>query len=304
MANITQIRLSGTTYDIVDESAVHSLSGYSTTQEMNQAITAATAALAEAISEQGYQTSGDVQTAINEATSGLAQSSAVTALNDTVTGHTADTTIHVTVADKTSWNAKLDAADVTGFFGAVNYDSQSKRINFYNTSTGGTVLAYVDATDFIKDGMVDTVEIDTPSGGTYSGQTCLIITFNTDAGKEEIDIPISGIFDADNYYTVDEIDQMTSDIYNEIDTKEEVIATALNDLDSSKQDELVSGVNIKTINNESILGSGNITLQAQITIDDALSTSSENPVQNKVVTNAINGKNQVITISGEELIIS
>lgn len=228
MADISKIRLSGTTYDIVDESAVHSLSAYSTTQEVNNAITAATTALAESIEEQGYQNASQVNDAVTAAT---------TPINNTLTAHTADTTIHVTAADKSNWNGKVNPADIAGLFGAVEYDSNTKHINFKHDATG-TTLAYVDATDFIKDGMVDTVEIDTPSGGTYSGQTCLIITFNTDAGKEEIDIPISDIFDADNYYTVDEIDEMTSDIYDEIDTKEEVIASALTELNDTKQDAL------------------------------------------------------------------
>lgn len=229
MADISKIRLSGTTYDIVDESAVHSLSAYSTTQEVNNAITAATTALAESIEEQGYQNASQVNDAVTAAT---------TPINNTLTAHTADTTIHVTAADKSNWNGKVNPADIAGLFGAVEYDSNTKHINFKHDATGAT-LAYVDATAFIKDGMVDTVEIDTPSGGTYSGQTCIIITFNTDAGKEEIDIPISDIFDASNYYTVDEIDQMTSDIYNEIDTKEEVIASALTELNDTKQDKLV-----------------------------------------------------------------
>lgn len=43
--------------------------------------------------------------------------------------------------------------------------------------------------------------------------------------------------------------------------KEEVIASALTELKEGKQDNLVSGENIKTINNQSILGSGNITIQ-------------------------------------------
>lgn len=61
---------------------------------------------------------------------------------------------------------------------------------------------------------------------------------------------------------------------------------------ASKQDTLVSGQNIKTINGESILGEGNIEIQGggTITVDSELSTTSENPVQNKVITNAINGK--------------
>ena len=61
---------------------------------------------------------------------------------------------------------------------------------------------------------------------------------------------------------------------------------------SSKQDQLVSGTNIKTVNGQSILGNGNIDITGggTITVDSALSTTSENPVQNKVITNAINGK--------------
>ena len=61
---------------------------------------------------------------------------------------------------------------------------------------------------------------------------------------------------------------------------------------ASKQDKLVSGTNIKTINNQSILGSGNISIESgtSITVDSALSTTSENPVQNKVITKALQTK--------------
>lgn len=61
---------------------------------------------------------------------------------------------------------------------------------------------------------------------------------------------------------------------------------------ASKQDTLVSGTNIKTVNGQSLLGNGNIDITSggTITVDSSLSTTSENPVQNKVITNAINGK--------------
>ena len=61
---------------------------------------------------------------------------------------------------------------------------------------------------------------------------------------------------------------------------------------ASKQDKLVSGTNIKTINDQSLLGSGNISIESgtSITVDSALSTTSENPVQNKVVTNTLQTK--------------
>lgn len=60
----------------------------------------------------------------------------------------------------------------------------------------------------------------------------------------------------------------------------------------SKQATLVSGTNIKTINNTSLLGSGNISIQGggSVIVDNALSITSENPVQNKVITGALNGK--------------
>lgn len=295
MANITKIRISGSTYSIIDETAIHSLAGYSTTAEMNAAITAATDALAESIAEQGYQTATDVQNAIT----GKADTTAVTQVNNALTAHTANTEIHVTVANKNAWNAKLDASDVEGFFGAVAYDSQTKRINFYNTSVEGDVLGYIDATDFIKDGMVSNVEIKNVTGKG----TCIVITFNSDAGKQAIEIPITQIFDASNYYTTAQtqsyvqgytydkstIDQKISqsgtfDPTQYYDTAHTYSKTEVNTLldgkaDASttytktqvdtalagKQATLVSGTNIKTVGGTSLLGSGNVaTLHASL----------------------------------------
>lgn len=61
-----------------------------------------------------------------------------------------------------------------------------------------------------------------------------------------------------------------------------------------KQNTLVSGENIKTINGESILGSGDIEIQGgsvvDITIDQAYNPESENAQSGKAVAEAINGK--------------
>ena len=86
-------------------------------------------------------------------------------------------------------------------FGDVRYVSRSKRINFYSASNSDRVLAWIDATDFIKDGMVDNVEVKVIGGKSY-----LVIIFNTDSGKQPIQISISDIFDASNYYTKAEVD--------------------------------------------------------------------------------------------------
>lgn len=274
MANISKIRLSGQTYTIVDETAIHSLADYSTTAQMNQAITAATDALATTIAEQGYQTATDVQNAI----SGKADTSAVTAVNDALTGHTANTDIHVTVADKTAWNAKLDASDVENFFGAVAYDSTTKRINFYNESTGDTVLAFIDATDFVKDGFLSSVTIDNK---TIEGQSvpCMVFIWNTDAGVQETDIPLSGIFNPSNYYDKDAIDGLLADKLDvdDFETYSGATATAI----GAKQDELTAGTGIDITSNViSVTG-------VPLTVDDTVTSGSSNPVKSSGIYNAI-----------------
>lgn len=115
---------------------------------------------------------------------------------------------------------------VTDYFDGAEYDSNSKRINFKH---GNTVKAYVDATDFIKDGMVDNVAVATPTSGNNSGVTCLVVTFNTESGKEDIEVPLSLIFNPSNYYDKTAADEkfLTISAYTE---DEEVVAAALNDL--------------------------------------------------------------------------
>lgn len=64
------------------------------------------------------------------------------------------------------------------------YDSGTKKINL--TGKSNAVLATIDATDFIKDGMVQNVELEGNN---------LIFTFNTDAGTEEITVDLSKFID-------------------------------------------------------------------------------------------------------------
>ena len=64
------------------------------------------------------------------------------------------------------------------------------------------------------------------------------------------------------------------------------------DLANGKQDELVSGTNIKTINGESILGSGNIECATKTYVDDLVGDI------NSVLENIINGGLITFTIDG------
>ena len=128
---------------------------------------------------------------VNKAGNDVKLQDEIDSINTSITSHTADATIHVTSSDKTAWNNKV---------GYAEYSSTDKKIYFYKNDTDtATSICYVDATDFIKDGMVQNVEIKNVTSGV-SQVTCLVITFNTDSGKEDINIPISDIFDASNYY--------------------------------------------------------------------------------------------------------
>lgn len=101
-------------------------------------------------------------------------------------------------------------------------------------------------------------------------------TFNTYSGS--VDTALNAKADTATTYTKTEVDN------------------AITAATSTKQDTLVSGTNIKTINNESILGEGNITIQGggggggSITVDQTLDSGSTNPVANSAITTSVNEK--------------
>ena len=323
MSNILdKIKLSGVTYDLIDSTAIHSMDGYWTSGQTQDAITAATNALAESIAEQNYATTGYVQEAIAEASgvttgqvqtmiddsiSGKADTTAVTQAiseatsgkvdNDTYTAYTAATdtalgnkadknnTIVNWVPDayssgqtsgdngqlnvrlvkgnnttssvntvisakgglfiernfyggadiKVDFNtvaAKTDIPSVSGYADTVAYDTNSKEMKFYHGGTGGTEVYSFDASPFLIDGMVQNVEI---KDVEISGETvtCLVISFNTDAGKQDINIPISEIFDASNYYTKTEVDAALSAKSDSSAVTEEISAAVSGKVDNS-----------------------------------------------------------------------
>lgn len=80
---------------------------------------------------------------------------------------------------------------------------------------------------------------------------------------------------------------------NPLNTTSDNMVDAINEVNTlakNKQDKLTSGTNIKTINNQSLLGSGNIEISApSITVDTTMSDTSTNPVQNKVIKAYVDG---------------
>lgn len=110
---------------------------------------------------------------------------------------------------------------------------------------------------------IDNIEI---SGVTYSAGTNIDITNKV--------ISVTGI-DTSTFASKEDLNELSG----KVDTLSATVDT--------KQDTLVSGINIKTINNTSILGEGNIVIEGGGTVDPNLDINSDNAVANSAITNAI-----------------
>ena len=203
------------------------------------------------------------------------------------------------------------------FFDNVKYDSGSKKINFTN---GDDVIATIDATGFIKDGMVSNVEI---------SESNLVITFNTDAGKAPISIALTDIFNPANYYDKTEVDGKlalkadASNVYTKedadgkfltehqsladyptINTMNTALSQKANATDIYTQTEINNKLDAKANSADlaTVATSGSYNdltdkpvIPEGAVVDEALSDTSKNPVQNKVVNEAIGKKQDTIS---------
>lgn len=79
----------------------------------------------------------------------------------------------------------LDGTNLTSTIG-LSYDSENKKIKL--TGIGNAEIASVDASDFIKDGMLNTARFDPETKE-------ITLTFNTASGKDPIKINVSSLVD-------------------------------------------------------------------------------------------------------------
>lgn len=86
---------------------------------------------------------------------------------------------------------KKNGTDVEGHLN-LTYNTETKKINLEGFDS--SIIASIDATAFIKDGMINTVDLVTDPESHDPG-TYLVITFNTDAGKDAIYLDVTGLID-------------------------------------------------------------------------------------------------------------
>ena len=190
----------------VGELTINFAEGYETLSTKNSNNNIATFS-SDAVLDRKYISSGAVVSAISAVSQTIEDNEYVIAQtfndqNDRIealegagflTGYT-ETDPTVPAWAKASTKPTYTAAEVgalstaTTYFDDVEYDSNTKRINFKKNNS---VIDYVDATAFIKDGMVSSVTV---SNGN------LVVSFNTDAGKEDITLALTQIFNPSNYY--------------------------------------------------------------------------------------------------------
>lgn len=84
---------------------------------------------------------------------------------------------------------KKSGTNVKGYLN-LTYNTETKKINLEGFDS--SVIASIDATAFIKDGMINTVELVTDPKSHDPG-TYLVITFNTDAGKDAIYLDVTSL---------------------------------------------------------------------------------------------------------------
>lgn len=112
----------------------------------------------------------------------------------TVTDKAVDITIPaatVTGVDSADKFLSLSNKNVKSEIG-LKYDGTKKKIQL--TGKGSSVVAEIDATSFIKDGMLESAELVKNPAGQAAG-TYLKLAFNTDAGVEDIFVNVTELID-------------------------------------------------------------------------------------------------------------
>ena len=234
-AQITIMDVEGAAENVQD--AIDALSAYTNTKltEEKNAREAADTTLQNNIDALSLSTDTKINAEVTRATGKEAELSSTITSNYTTLSTAIDDEKKRAEAKESDLNAKIQALDgrlgdtVSTTVASGEYSSTDKAI--YLKNANGKTLSTIDATAFIKDGMVTSASV--------VGEN-LVITFNTDAGHEDIKIPISDIFNANNYYTKTDIDTKVDGINSQLSEYGQTTSQALNDLGTRLSEEATS----------------------------------------------------------------
>ena len=237
MANINKIRISGTSYDIQDKNAAKTVT---LTQSEYDSLTVKDPNVFYIISDSeytfdGYWTSAQTNSAITEAVSGKADSSSVYLKSET-SGAT---------EISTALNDKLDATAYTPT-DLSNYYTTAQT----NTKISQAVSGKTNQSDFTAHTSNASIHVTAQDKTNWNNKSDFSGSYNDLTDKPTIPtVPTSNTaFTNDAGYITDSaLEDYATESY---------VTTRLD----GKQDTLESGVNIKTVNNYSLLGSGNINI--------------------------------------------
>jgi len=127
-------------------------------------------------------------------------------------------------------------------FDDANYDDSAKAINFY---ADGNVVASIDATPFLTGGMIEEAYFDPDTRE-------LVIVWNTSSGQQETRIPLSDIFNPDDYYTKNEVDELLENANSAITEVESTLEEKIARLRESLNSEITRAENAETTLEEKI----------------------------------------------------
>lgn len=184
----------------------------------------------------------------------------------------------------------LGAGNITIQGGTSNWDDIQGKPEFAEVATSGSYNDLTDKPEIPSDYIENITDSDTEfsidTAFNYKSGKKYSLSFSKTGGFDVIIGGVGGTQRNINLSIDTDIIATKEDLANYQPVGDYATKTEL----ASKQDTLVSGTNIKTINGQSLLGNGNIQIEGGGTVDSSLSTTSENPVQNKVITNALNDK--------------
>lgn len=118
------------------------------------------------------------------------------------------------VVDATA--SKVDAeVEKYKYINCVEYTKHGQYEHAFVFRHNEEIVKVIDAGDFILDKAVEDVKVENDN---------LVIVFNVDAGSKRISIPLSKIFDSDNYFNKNEVNTLLKDLETKLKNNRDFIA--------------------------------------------------------------------------------